>query len=200
MMTTEDRPSAKFDAARRAMIDSQLRPSGVNEPWVLGAMARVPREEFVPAEFRSAAYIDRAIPLGDGRYLAAPLVQGKMLSEAAPVEGDKALLVGDGKGYLAQLLRPMVGSLDAVAPSEAKSATGEGGYSLVIVDGAIEELPETLAGRLADDGRIVTGLVLRGVTRLATGRKSGGHVALLPLAEIGIPVLSEFAAAKRWSF
>lgn len=200
MMTTEDRPSAKFDAARRAMIDSQLRPSGVNEPWVLGAMARVPREEYVPAEFRSAAYIDRAIPLGDGRYLAAPLVQGKMLSEAAPVEGDKALLVGDGKGYLAQLLRPMVGSLDTVAPSEAKSATEEGGYSLVIVDGAIEELPETLAGRLADDGRIVTGLVLRGVTRLATGRKSGGHVALLPLAEIGIPVLSEFAAAKRWSF
>ena len=52
-----------------------------------------------------------------------------------------------------------------------------------------------------DDGhRIVTGLVERGVTRLATGRKQGGEVALLPLADIGIPVLREFAAPKRWSF
>ena len=59
------------DAARRAMIDSQLRPSGVNEPRVLAAMARIPREDFVPVAMRSAAYIDRAIALGDGRFLAA---------------------------------------------------------------------------------------------------------------------------------
>jgi protein-L-isoaspartate(D-aspartate) O-methyltransferase len=205
MTLTENRApnatsGAASDVARRAMIDSQLRTSGVNEPWVLAAMARLPREDFVPAEAKAAAYIDRAVPLGEGRFLAAPLVQGMMLTEACPTADDKALLVGDGKGYLAALLRPLVDSLDAVDPAEAGSKKGKGSYSLIVVDGAIEELPGALAAQLAEDGRIVTGLVLRGVTRLAAGRKAGGEVALLPLAEIGIPVLSEFAAPKRWSF
>lgn len=185
--------------ARSAMIASQLRTSGVNEPWVLAAMASVPREDFVPAGLRDAAYIDRAIPLGDGLFLAAPLVQGKMLAEARPTAADKALLVGDGAGYLAALLRGLVGQLDAVAVADAAAFAGTG-YSLIVVDGAVEVLPEALARALADDGRIVTGLVARGVTRLATGRKAAGAVSLLPLAEIGIPALPEFAAPKRWSF
>lgn len=200
MTMTDERPAAVFEAARRAMIDSQLRTSGVNEPWVLAAVASVPREDYVPEAMRGAAYIDRAIPLGSGRFLAAPLVQGRMLTEASPTTADKALLVGDGKGYLAALLRPLVGSLDAVDPAEAVGRQGGGPYSLIVIDGAIEVLPEALAARLADGGRLVTGLVERGVTRLATGRKAAGEVALLPLAEIGIPVLPEFAAPKRWSF
>jgi len=186
-------------AARRAMIDSQLRTSGVNEPWILDAMGSVAREDFVPAAMREAAYIDRAIPLGDGRMLAAPIVQGRLLAEARPTQSDKALLVGDGAGYLAALLRPLVGSLDTVAPADA-ATPGAGGYSLIVIDGAIEVLPDGLADRLGEGGRIATGQMLRGVTRVAVGRKSGSSVSLLPLAEIGIPILSEFAAPKRWSF
>ena len=190
------------DAARRAMIDSQLRTSGVNEPWVLAAMARVPREDFVPAEARAAAYTDRAVPLGDGRFLAAPLVQGRMLAEAKPTLNDAVLLVGDAKGYLAELMRPLCGSLDCIAPADCTGKKGgkKGAYTLIVVDGAAEQLPDGLCARLAEDGRIVTGVVERGVTRLATGRKAAGQVALLPLAEMGIPVLPEFAAPKRWSF
>lgn len=205
MTLTENRASnalsgAASEAARRAMIDSQLRTSGVNEPWVLAAMARVPREDFVPESARAAAYIDRAVPLGNGRFLASPLVQGMMLTEARPTATDEALLVGDGEGYLAALVRPMVGSLAAIDPAEAAAATHPGAYSLIIIDGAIEELPSPLAAQLAEGGRIVTGLVLRGVTRLAVGRKAAGEVALLPLAETGIPILPEFAAPRRWSF
>lgn len=203
MMLTEGRsaPAAQtVSPARRAMIESQLRTSGVNEPWVLSAVAAVAREDFVPETMRSAAYIDRAIPLGNGRFLAAPLVHAKMLAEAEPTRKDKALLIGDGNGYLAALLRPLVGSLDAVDPAQAASLAGEGGYTLIVIDGAVEELPPALCQQLADDGRLVTGVVERGVSRLATGRKAGGAVALLPLAEIGIPALPEFAAPKRWSF
>lgn len=198
MTITADAAAAGSEAARRAMIDSQLRPSGVNDPWVLTAMMRVPREDFVPPEFRSAAYIDRAIPLGNGRWLAAPLVHGRMLTEAAPRPTDRALLVGDGAGYLATLLRPLVGSLDAVEPAQPGDLGGE--YALIVIDGAIEQLPESLAESLIEGGRVVTGLSERGVTRLAVGRKAAGQVALLPLAEIGIPVLPEFAAPRRWSF
>ncbi len=200
MTMTAQPTAATFESARRAMIDSQLRTSGVNEPWVLAAMARVPRELFVPEASRSAAYIDRAIALGDGRMLAAPLVHGKMLAEAAPTKADRALLVGDGQGYLAELLRPLVASLDTVAPADAAAKHKGAGYSLIIIDGAIGQLPETLAAALADEGRLVTGLDERGITRLAAGRKVGGQIALLPLAELGIPLLPQFAATKRWSF
>lgn len=200
MTLTEDRPAALYAEARRAMIDSQLRTSGVNEPWVLAAIDSVAREDFVPEQARSAPYIDRAIPLGGGRYLAAPLVHARMLAEAKPEATDSVLLVGDGKGYLAALLRPLCGSLDAVDPATAASAKGKGAHSLIVVDGAIEQLPASLCARLAEGGRLVTGLVEKGITRLATGRKTAGQVVLLPLAEIGIPVLPEFAAPKRWSF
>jgi protein-L-isoaspartate(D-aspartate) O-methyltransferase len=198
MTTIEESSAARHAAARRAMIDSQLRTSGVNEPWVLNAMASVPREQFVPAAMRDAAYIDRAIPLGDGTHLAAPLVHARMLAEAKPEAGDKALLVGDGQGYLAALLRPMVGSLDALSPDEGKR--GKGTYTLLVVDGAVEEMPKAFAALLAEDGRIVTGLLDRGVTRLAQGAKVGGEIALIPLAEIGIPVIDAYRAPRRWAF
>lgn len=200
MTITAQRPASGLEAARRAMIDSQLRTSGVNEPWVLAAFARVAREDFVPAAARDAAYIDRAIPLGDGRMLAAPLVHGRMLAAAEPSAADNALLVGDGAGYLAALLRPLVGALDAVAPADAAGLRKKAAYSLVIVDGAIEQLPDAIAASLAEGGRLVSGEIDRGVTRLAFGRKSGDFIAMAPLAEIGIPPLAELAAPKRWSF
>ncbi|WP_313434499.1 protein-L-isoaspartate O-methyltransferase [Novosphingobium sp.] len=197
MTLTEDRSATE---ARHAMIVSQLRTSGVNEPWVLRAMAAVAREDFVPAAMRDAAYIDRAIPLENGRFLAAPLFHGKLLAEAAPTAEDKVLLVGEENGYLAALLRPLAGSLTIVDPAKAADLAGEGGYSLLVVDGAVEQLPAALAAQVADGGRVVTGLVERGVTRLASGVKAAGAVSLLPLIEMGIPVLPEFAAPKNWSF
>jgi protein-L-isoaspartate(D-aspartate) O-methyltransferase len=206
----EDRPEAGHEAAqanpaRRAMIDSQLRTSGVNAGWVLRRMDAVAREDFVPASARGFAYIDRAIALGGGRYLAPPVVQGMMLQEARPTMADKALLVDGGSGYLAELLRPLVGSLEVITPEDAaaqsrpKSIRGSD-FTLLLIDGAAEQLPEALVRRLEEQARIVTGVVENGLTRLAIGRSSAGEVALLPLAELGIPVLPEFAGPKGWSF
>jgi protein-L-isoaspartate(D-aspartate) O-methyltransferase len=201
MTLLDDRPaSLDFGTARKAMIDSQLRVSGVNADFVRERMGAVPREDFVPQAARGLAYMDRAVPLGGGRFLAAPLVQGMMLQEASPTAGDKALLVDGGSGYFAELLRPLVGSLEIVTPAEALAKGGKSEITLLVIDGAIEQFPETLTKLLAEGGRVVSGLVIRGLTRLATGRKAGGEVALVPLAEIGIPILPEFAAPKGWSF
>ena len=82
MIATETR--TRFDDARRAMIDSQLRTSGVNEPFVLARMSVVPREDFVPESQRAAAYADRAVRLPDGGALPAPVVSGMLLAEARP--------------------------------------------------------------------------------------------------------------------
>lgn len=190
-----------MSTARKAMIDSQLRTSGVNAPFVLARMGAVAREDYVPESARAIAYMDRAIPLGAGQFLSAPLVHGMMLSEARPGLEDSVLIVESGSGYLAELARPLVAKLDTISAKEAAAGPkGRKTYSLILIDGAIEQLPESLAKRLEDGGRIVTGLVLRGVTRLATGRKIAGSVALQPLAELGIPILPEFDRAKEWSF
>ena len=111
-----------FTAARRAMIDSQLRTSGVTAEATIARMRSVPREDFVPAAMRDVAYVDRAVPLGDGRFLASPLVQGMMLQEAAPMPIDNALVVDCGSGYLAELVRPLVARLTVLTPAEAVTA------------------------------------------------------------------------------
>jgi protein-L-isoaspartate(D-aspartate) O-methyltransferase len=194
-------PLPNSNLARRAMIDSQLRTSGVNEEYVLARMLAVPREDFLPAAKASLAYIDRAIALGEGGHLAAPLFYGKLLLEAAPAPDDRVLVVDGGTGYLAALLRPLVADLTVLSAAEAAAtAAGAGQYSLIVIDGAIEQLPDALAALLADEGRVVTGLVLRQVTRLASGRKVAGKVNCQPLEDLGIPVLHAFDAPKRWTF
>jgi protein-L-isoaspartate(D-aspartate) O-methyltransferase len=191
--------SEALSLARRAMIDSQLRVSGINQEWLLAALARVPREDFVPAAARGHAYIDRAIPLERGQALPAPLVQAMLLAEAAPRAADKVLVVSPA-GYLSALVEPLVQSVETVGPAQALSVQSSGVYQLLLIDGAIGQLPGNLVAALADGGRVVTGLVLRGVTRLAAGTRTGGAVQLMPSAEVGIPVLREFAAPKAWSF
>jgi protein-L-isoaspartate(D-aspartate) O-methyltransferase len=215
-ITAESAPTQaarQSEVMRKAMIDSQLRTSGINDPFVLTAMMRIAREDYVPSAMKSAAYIDRAIPLGKDRWLAAPVVHGMMLTEAAPSHTDTALLIGEARGYLEALLKPLAGKLETVdpsafgptglgviAPSASDPSAYAGRFTLIVIDGAIEHLPDSLVAHLVEGGRVVTGLVERGVTRLAVGRKAAGAVALLPLADLGIPVLAEFAAPKRWSF
>ena len=186
--------------ARKAMIDSQLRTSGVNEEYVLARMIAVPREDFLPADKAPLAYIDRSVMV-EGGALAAPLFYGKLLVEAAPMRDDRVLVVEGGTGYLAALVEPIVASVDTISADEAAAGTAsKGDYTLILVDGAIEHLPDSLAAMLAEDGRLVSGLLLRQVTRLATARKIAGQVSLQPVEDLGIPVLGQFAQKKGWSF
>ena len=188
-------------SARRAMIDSQLRTSGVNSPLVIRRMGEVSREDYVPASSKGVAYVDRAIRLENGAWLPAPLVQGKTLEEAQPAGDEKAIVVDAGSGYLAELLRPLVAELTVITPEEAVGKGTKGkGADLLVIDGAVEEIPAALAKRLADGARIVTGIVTNGVTRMAVGRKTGSGVSLMPVYDIGIPQLHEFDKPRGWSF
>jgi protein-L-isoaspartate(D-aspartate) O-methyltransferase len=200
MTLAETRPApTDYAAARRAMIDSQLRTSGVNDAFVLERMRAVPRENHVPAGARGVAYMDRAIALDEGGHIAAPVFYGALLREARPVESDSALVIDGGSGYLPALIEPLVGSMKVVTPEAARGSL-RGAYSLVLIDGAVETFPDTLARRLGHDGRVAGGLAENGVTRLAVGRKAGDGIGWLRLAEMGIPRLPGFDTPKRWSF
>lgn len=198
MIATDTR--TRFDDARRAMIDSQLRTSGVNEPFVLARMGSVPREDFVPEGSRAAAYADRAVRLPGGGALPAPLFHGLMLAEALPERADSVLVVDGGSGYLPALIEPMVGALAVISPEDAVAGRIKSSPTLVLIDGAVEHLPEPLVRKLADGTRLVAGLVERGVTRLAVGRKAGGVLGLVALAETGVPRLAAFDREAGWSF
>ena len=186
------------DVARRAMIESQLRVSGVNDLTILGAFAAVSREDYVPEGARSVAYMDRAVPLGDGTVLAPALTHGQMLIAAEPVMTDRVLVIGKPGAYLAAVVSHLLGGAIVATPDGDWDAGAP--YSLVLIDGAIEEAPEKLGAVLALDGRVVTGLIERGVSRLAIGRRVGGELLFTKLAEADFAVLPEFAAKKRWSF
>ena len=188
-----------YETARKAMIDSQLRTSGVNEPFVLSRMGAVEREAYLPENKRSIAYMDRSIALEDG-VLASPVAHGLMLTQARPRPTDRALVIENGNGYFAELLRPVVAELDTAPAAKLPTGKAAGEYDLVVVDGAIEDAPRALAKLLGESGRIVTGLVENGVTRLAIGRRSGDGIAFDTVADVALPILPAFARKKEWSF
>lgn len=197
-MVEERTAQGAMAQARRAMIDSQLRVSGVNDPAILAAFASVSREDFVPAERASVAYVDRAVPLGEGAVLAPALTHGQMLTVAQVVPADSVLVIGKPGAYLAALAGKLAASVDTVAAGAALS--GQGPYTLILVDGAIEQPPAAFGAALADDGRIVSGLIERGVTRLALGRKVAGELVFTSLAEADFARLPEYDAPAKWSF
>ena len=200
------------------MVDSQLRPEGVNYPPVSEAMASVKREDFVAEEARELAYIDRVVPIGDGRLMSGPVVLGKLLTEMAPMAGERALVVGSGTGYSTAVLKEM--GIEAIglecSPSLAARArklgieTVEGPleegwakgapYDLILIDGAIEHIPHAIIAQLAEHGRLGTALIDRGVSRLAVGRKAGGGFGLHTLADSGAAALPGFSRPPVFTF
>ncbi len=204
---------------RRNMVDSQLRTSGVNTPWILAAMLAAPREAFVTGD-GSSAYMDRSVPLGAGRMLNPPLAAGQMLQLAEIVPHDRVLLVGAGTGYLAALIAGRVKTLVAVEEAAALAdqfasnlpmatlvrgplsagAPEYAPYTLILIDGSIEILPDALADQLADGGRIVAGTKDGLVTRLSIGIKRGAHLALRPVADMEIAPLPGFDRIKEFVF
>ena len=189
--------SADFNNMRRAMVDSQLRTSGVTDPWVLAAMGATPREDFVPDALREVAYMDRAFALPDGSVLNPPVATALMLQAAHIVPTDNVLLVGTEQGLAHALLSGRAGRVTVAANADGLSA---GTFSVIFVDGAAEELPEGLINAAQEGARIVTGLAERGVTSLAQGIVRGGKVALRRFADSEIATLPQFARKPEFVF
>lgn len=193
--------SVDFDNMRRAMVDSQLRTSGVNTPWVIAAMGRLPREDYAPPALRGTAYMDRALPLGGGWTLNPPVATALMLEAAELSADDNVLLIGQPGGYMAALLSQQARNVVVFERlADLSNAQRNDPFSVIIVDGAIEELPMFLLALGAEDARVVTGVIERGVTRVAAGYIRHGKVALRSLTDTEITVLPEFAVRQEFVF
>ncbi|WP_260483565.1 protein-L-isoaspartate O-methyltransferase family protein [Sphingomicrobium flavum] len=188
---------------RQVMIDSQLRPQGVNDRAILAAFAAIPREDYVPEGMKDVAYRDRSVPLGDGRFMIPAAALGAMLQALGKCDKKNALVVGPGADYAAALLDYLgyeVTALDGAKGDIAKGHKKGAPYDAILLLGAAEERPEELIKQLAEGGRIVMGRADRGVTRLAAGTKAGGAVALDDFADAQLPLVEEFARKPAFSF
>jgi protein-L-isoaspartate(D-aspartate) O-methyltransferase len=118
-----------FQAARLAMVESQIRPNGVRDPLILNAFATLPREAFVPESQKVLAYMDEpvlAVPATEGsppRYLLPPMVLAKLLQGAAIAQSDHALDIGGATGYSAAVLAQICGKVEALEASESLAET-----------------------------------------------------------------------------
>src|SRR5436309_9671938 len=211
-------PIPDFAAARDAMVESQLRPQGVTDPAVLQSMGRVERERFLPAHTRPLAYVDRAVAMGEGRFLPAPAVLGQLLTQMMAETGQRALVIGAGTGYSAAVLAAMGLQVTALESNAALAAAAreqgiemvegklEAGhaanapYDQILIDGAVEYIPEAIIEQLGEGGRLGAAIVDRGVTRLVVGRKSVGAFGYLSIGDSGVPALPGFSRAKSFTF
>lgn len=221
MMTTFDPPATR--AMRHAMVSSQLRTNAVSDQRVVAAMASIPREDFLPAEARAIAYRDTAIPVGMGRAANPPLATARLLTAADLGAGDRVLLVGAGGGYAAAVLAELVAHVTALESDAALVALARGAlasvgnvalvegpldqgwaanapYDVLMVDGAVERLPDALIAQVRPGGRVVTGLSERGVTRLAAGRRSDAGFGLIAFADSECVALPGFARPQGFRF
>lgn len=211
-----------YEAMRRAMVESQLRTTGVNDPRVVAAMTVVPRERFVAAEWRALAYMDRPVPLCHGRELNLPEATGRLLTAAQVARGDRVLLIGAATGYTAALLAELGAVVTAVeshpdliaaaretlagttiqfaeGPLAAGWAAGAP-YDLIFIDGAIEQVPDSLLEQLADGGRLAAAIRDKGATRLGLGRKSGTGFGMDLFADCEAVRLPGFEKPKGFVF
>ena len=211
-------PIPDYAAARASMVDTQLRPEGVNFPPVVEAMAAVAREEFVAPEAMPLAYIDRAVPMGAGRLMNGPVVLGKLLTEMTPLSGERALVVGCGSGYSATVLRAMGLSVIGLesSPELASRARANGvdvvegpleagwekgaPYDLILIDGAVEHIPDAIVAQLTGHGRLGAALIDKGITRLVVGRRAGDGFGLHSMADSGAAALPGFSKPRTFTF
>lgn len=220
--------------ARNRMVDSQIRPNRVSDSRILDAMRHLPRERFLPAAQCALAYADQNVPLGGGRVLLQPMALARLLQAAAPRAGEKALVVGAGGGYAAALLAALgcavtaleeqgalfdlaKTALPAVAPT-VRLVSGplsagwpaDAPYDLILIDGAVPEVPAAVASQLnCDTGRLLTIVAPAGIgmsggtpaTSLAVNAEpTPAGISVRALFDCPCPVLPSFAVAPAFEF
>lgn len=205
------------------MIVSQLRTTGINDPAVLDAMGAVPREDFVEPSRRPVAYADLATPAGEGRALLPPEVLGALIQKAELKPGEKVLVVGGATGYSAAVLAGMgldvslvesdpvlaaragalLGDKARVIEAPLAEGTKKGApFDFILIDGAVEDVPQPLIKLLRDGGRLAAVQIdALGVGRAAFGIRSGDGFALRAFADAPAAVrLPGFERARAFQF
>lgn len=212
-------------AARRMMVDGQVRTADVTNPELLAAMLAVPRERFVPPALAHQAYLDRDIAVGGGRALLKPLVLAKLIHGAQFRRSDRVLDVGCGTGYSSAVLSRLVDSVVALEQDteltrraqEMLAATGAGQvkvvtgpltagwpaaapYDLILLNGATEIVPDQLGRQLQPNGRLACILGRAPAGKAMIYHMIEGRLVGRRIFDAAAPLLPGFVAPPAFAF
>jgi len=193
--------AADFAAQRQRMVEQQLKPRGVKDEPVLAAMAKVPREEFIPLDARADAYEDGPLPIGYDQTISQPYVVAFMTEQLRPKQNDRVLEIGSGSGYQAAILAELMAEVYTVeiVPPLGKTAEAtlkrlgyknvhikvgdgykgwpeEAPFDAIIVTCAPEKVPQPLVDQLEEGGRMVIPVGERFAQQLHLFEKKHGQL------------------------
>ena len=214
---------ADYTQRRTTMVDTQVRPSDVTKFNIIDAMLSVPRELFVPADRREAAYAGEHIDLGGGRVVLDPRTLAKML-DAVDIQSDEMVLdVGAGLGYssavaarTAEAVIALEENADLAGDAEqalaeasadnvavvtgplAEGAAKHGPYDVIMVQGAVQHMPESLTDQLKEGGRIIAIFTERGLGAVKVGYRIDDDISWRFAFNAGAPVLPGFEASRAF--
>lgn len=210
-------PTLDTVETRQFMVDGQIRPNRVSDPRILAAMRELERERFLPPGLAHLAYVDQDVKLGGGRFVTEPLVIARMVQLGAPQATERVLLVASGTGYgaallalcgadvvaleedagLRQIAAGALAGLDfgagrvrqVAGPLAAGWAEG-GPYDLVLIEGAVQEIPAAIAAQIKPHGRLVAVLAVPGAGRqIMQAEALPGGLRLRPAFDCNTPFL-----------
>jgi len=205
-----------YDAMRLNMVESQIRPNKVYDPRLIAAFSTLPRERFVPDALMGVAYVDEDLEIAPGRYLTEPAVLGQMIEAARVNETDTVLDIGCGTGYSTAVLARLAGTAIGLEPDATLNArasqlmlelgidnavmvSGEptkghqdqAPYDVILLGGAVDEVPQALLDQLGEQGRLITVIS----NRQLSDRSHAGQATIFLRAEGGIARRRLFDAA-----
>jgi protein-L-isoaspartate(D-aspartate) O-methyltransferase len=172
--------TSEFAGERQKMVEEQLKSRGIRDERVLAAMAKVPREEFVPENLRGQSYSDNALPIGHDQTISQPFIVAFMTEQLRPKPTDRVLEVGTGSGYQTAVLAELVKDVytieileplgkDASARlarlgyNNAHVKVGDGyqgwpdvaPFDAIMVSCAPDKVPQPLTQQLKENGRMI---------------------------------------------
>ena len=211
---------------RKNMVESQVRPSDVTDRRIMAAMTDLARERFVPDVLQALAYMEEDLPLAASRSMLAPRTLARLIQLCEVESRDKVLIAGALTGYSAALLAHLAGPIVALecdaglaktaeatlrqlAVATVKIATGplaqgyaaDAPYDVILIEGAIELLPDSLTDQLAPGGRLVAVEIANGVGRaIVVRRGTSGGLARRVAFEASAGLLAGFERPKSFVF
>ena len=213
-------PMSDFSTVRRKMVDGQVRPSDVTDLRIIDAMLEVPREEFVPENLRSLAYMDLDLNVGTAgtkRLLLKPVVIAKMLQAAGIRNIDSVLVVGCATGYSAAVIAKLAGRVVALEQDRTLAAkaveilaknqidnvsvkvatinegdSADGPYDVIVLDGATEVTPKELYQQMEPGGRLVGVFAMSNPQRAVMVTRSPADFGVRALFDASAGILPGF--------
>lgn len=217
-----------FNQARLNMIDGQVHPAGVVDTSILQSFGIIPREMFVPEKLQHVAYTDECVDIGQKRFLMEPIVHAKLLQAVHPRKEDVVLDIGIGSGYSSAVLSSIVTTIIALEKNKRQmdkatrlwesfdmcnialiqgklneGAPDHAPYSLILINGAVERVPEMLLDQMDIGGRLATVVKekdnLVGQATLFL-KNADSSVSSKPLFDAGVPYLEGFEPQPEFQF